>query len=134
MARGVRAKQNKKPKMCRERDITESPDPRLSKLLPRQLGAGGLLGDEGSPKPPMSRISLKRPLLGWCPLAMSFADLVILPTSHIGCSCPRERDLWAGDPLNTNLQGLPKAVFKSCVFRHLQFHKALLTIWASIHL
>lgn len=58
----------KKEKLWREREITERPDPRLSKLLLRQLGAYGLLGNKVSKKPPKTRTSVKYPLLRQCPL------------------------------------------------------------------
>lgn len=76
-----------------------------------------------STKPPNSRVPLKHLIFRQRSLAMSFAVLVILPISQTGSSSPTKRALWTVRPLNTELQGLPKSVFKSCVFRHLLLHQ-----------
>lgn len=124
MARGFWGKQRKKtPKLWKEREMAESWGPRLSNLPLNQLAADGLLGDNVSTKPPNSRVPVKHLIFRQRPLAMSFADLVILPISQIGSSSPTKRALWTVCPLNTELQGLPKCVFESHVFRHLLLHQ-----------
>lgn len=104
--------------------MAESWGPRLSKLPLNQLGADGLLEDKVNTKPSKFRVPPKCPLFKQCPLATSFADLVILPISQIGSSSPTKRVLWTVHPLNTELQGSPKSAFKSCIFRHLLLHQS----------
>lgn len=103
--RSLRKKKKNNPKLRRENKITWEPSFKAVQADPENI------------KPPKCRLSPKCPLLRQCPLATSFAELVILSTSQMWSSRPRERYLWIGHPLNTELKVLPKAVFKSCVFR-----------------
>lgn len=107
--RSLRKTKQKNPKLWRESKITESPAPSLSRLLLRQLGiqshqsVGSLqsvLFSDGVLLPLLLQTWWFYPPTKWSPPAPE-----------------RERDLWIGHALNTEMQGLPKAVFKSCVFR-----------------
>lgn len=101
--RSLRKTEKNNHKLWRENKITESPASRLSKLLletQSHQSVGSLqsvLCSDG--------VLLPRLLQNWS-------------------SSPRERYLLIGHPLNTELQILPKAAFKSCIFSPLLFHQS----------